>query len=110
LLHIGDTREVPMLLVRDVFQLRFGSAKDAKALLKERARIWSNAGLTVPRQLMDLTGRYYTLVLESTFESLTEWEAAMRAVHGAREWAAWFEEFRPLVESGHREIFTVIEP
>jgi len=99
-----------MIVVRDVFQLRFGAAKEAKALLTERGRIWKQAGYAVPRQLMDLTGRYYTLVLESTFESVADWDAAMRAIHAAAEWGAWFERFRLLVESGHREIYTVIEP
>ncbi|MBZ5589486.1 MAG: hypothetical protein LAO05_13070 [Acidobacteriia bacterium] len=98
-----------MILVRDVFQLKFGKAKEAKALLKERARIWKKVGLSVPRPLMDLTGPHYTLVLESTYENLAEWEAAMGGVHGAHEWVGWFERFQPLVESGHREIFTVIE-
>lgn len=98
-----------MIVVRDVFQLKFGKAKEAKALLKERARIWKDVGLSAQRQSMDLTGRYYTLVLEGDYESLAAWEAAMSDVHGAREWAVWFEKFQPLVESGHREIFTVIE-
>ena len=99
-----------MILVRDVFQLKFGKAKEARALLKERARIWKKLGRSAPRQLMDLTGPYYTLVLEATYESLSAWEATMHEIHGAREWGAWFERFQPLVESGHREIFTVVEP
>jgi hypothetical protein len=27
----------------------------------------------------------------------------------AEEWGAWYERFKPLVDSGHREIFTVLD-
>jgi hypothetical protein len=99
-----------MILVRDVFRLKFGKAKEAKALLKEGARIATKAGFGPRRHLMDLTGPYYTLVLESTHESLSAWENGMKDAQAAREWGTWYEKFKPLVESGYREIFTVVEP
>ena len=98
-----------MILVRDVFKLKFGKAKEAKALVKEGARIAKKVGYGAQRHLMDLTGPYYTLVLESTHESLTAWESGMADTQGAKEWGAWYEKFKPLVESGYREIFTVVE-
>jgi hypothetical protein len=101
-----------MILVRDVFRLRFGKAKEAQALLKEGMKISKKAGFSPQRQLVDLTGPFYTLVLESTHESLAAWEKAMGETgqaEGAKEWGAWYERFKPLVESGHREIFTVLD-
>jgi hypothetical protein len=101
-----------MILVREVFRLKFGKAKEARALMKEGLRIAAKAGLTPQRQLVDLTGRFYTLVLESTHESLAAWEKSMGDTGDervAKEWGAWYEKFKPLVDSGHREIFTVVD-
>ncbi len=98
-----------MILVRDVFRLKFGKAKEARALLKEGMRIARQAGGAPVRQLIDLVGPYYTLVLESTHESVTAWESSMGGGMGAEEMAAWYERFKPLVDSGYREIFTVLE-
>jgi len=66
-----------MIVVRDVFRLKFGKAKDARALLKEGLRIAASAGFPPQRQLMDVTGPFYTLVLEGTHASLAAWESAM---------------------------------
>jgi hypothetical protein len=98
-----------MILVRDVFRLKFGKAKEAKALMKEGVRIARKAGNAPSRQLIDLVGPYYTLVLESTHASLAAWESSMGNDMGAEEMAAWYERFKPLVESGYREIFTVLD-
>ena len=98
-----------MILVRDVFRLKFGKAKEATALVKEGAVIAKKVGYGPQRQLIDLTGPYYTLVLESTHESLSAWEKGLKDTQGAREWGAWYEKFKPLVDSGYREIFTVLE-
>jgi len=98
-----------MILVRDVFRLKFGKAKEARALLKEGLRITAKAGFSPQRQLMDVTGPFYTLVLESTHASLAAWESAMSNTQVVKEWGAWYEGFKPLVDSGHREIFTVLD-
>lgn len=98
-----------MILVRDVFRLRFGTAKEARALLKPRAEIMRRAGLAPDRQLMDLAGPYYTLVIESSHASVAAWESALGKAHADPEWSGWFEKFKPLVESGYREIFTILD-
>jgi hypothetical protein len=98
-----------MILVRDVFRLKFGKAKEARALLKEGLRITQKAGFAPQRQLTDITGPFYTLVLESTHGSLAAWESAMNDTQLAKEWGEWYERFKPLVDSGHREIFTVLD-
>ena len=28
---------------------------------------------------------------------------------GAEEWSAWYQKFAPLLDGGHREIFTIVE-
>ena len=62
-----------------------------------------------PRLLTDVTGQYYTLVLELTAPSLAALEATQPRIMGDKDWQANYQKFVPLVESGHREIYTVVE-
>jgi hypothetical protein len=98
-----------MILVREVFKLKIGKAKDAKASYKEAAALARKYGMPEGRAYTDLTGPYYTFVWESTYPSLAAWEGAMNDSRGAEEWSAWYQKFAPLLEGGHREIFTVVE-
>jgi hypothetical protein len=98
-----------MIVVRDIFRLKFGKAKEARAVMKQGAELSARAGLAPQRQLMDLVGPYYTLVLESTHPSLAAWEAAHANAQLATEWETWYEKFKAVVDSGYREIFTVVE-
>jgi hypothetical protein len=99
-----------MILVRDVFHLKFGKAKDAKVLLVEGSKINKKFGFDNSRALTDLvTGHSYTLILESEWESLSAWEGAMKEGLGAAEWQKWYQKFVPLVESASREILNIIE-
>lgn len=98
-----------MILVRDVFQLKFGKAKEAKALAKEGSAIERKFGYGPSRILTDLTGPYYTLVMESTYDNLAAYEKVLKDALNAPEFSAWYQRFVPLVESGRREIFTIVE-
>jgi len=99
-----------MILVRDIFYLKFGKAKEAKVLLAEGKEINKKYGFDNSRALTDLvTGHSYTLVLESTWDSLTAWEGAMKQGLGAKEWQQWYAKFIPLVESAGREILNIVE-
>lgn len=98
-----------MILVRDVFQLKFGKAKEALATLKEGLTIMKKGGYTPERILTDFTGEFYTLIMESKYGDLSEYEKALKADLGLPEWRKWYEKFIPLVESGKREILTIVE-
>ncbi len=99
-----------MILVRNVFQLRFGKAKEAAALVRESADILKRHGGAPTRFLTDITGPFYTLVMESTYASLSDLEKQQRETMGTKEFAEWYQRFIPLVESGRREMFTILEP
>lgn len=98
-----------MILVRDVFRLKFGKAKDAKASMKQAEGLMKKFGMPPGRFLFDLVGPYYTLVWETTYENLSAYEKMMGSSMGAKEFGKWYKKFVPLVESGYREIFTVLE-
>ena len=66
-----------MIVVRNVFQLKFGKAREAVALVKEGLAIQKKAvtGLDFSTRLLtDVTGPFYTLVLELTVPSLSTFE------------------------------------
>ena len=99
-----------MILVRDVFRLKFGKARDALAVMKEMLEQGKRSGMTSPpRILTDVVGPYYTVVMESTAQDLQGWEADTRKVLGDSAMHAIYQKFIPLVESGYREIFTIQE-
>jgi hypothetical protein len=98
-----------MILVRDVFQLKFGKAKEALALWKEGKEILQKYGHYPDRVLTDLAGNYYTLVLETTSKNLSEFEESMKNTFKDKAYSEWYQKFIPLAESGHREIFNIVE-
>lgn len=98
-----------MILVRDVFQLQFGKAREARALLTQGLPMIKRAGASGARLLTDVTGDYYTFVLESTYPDLTAWEKMHQSAAGLEEWQKIYRQFAPLVQSGRREIFSIVE-
>lgn len=98
-----------MILVRNVFRLKFGKAREAKALVEESKALFRKFGNRPTRYLTDLTGPFYTFVLESTYSSLSDLEKEQSEAQGSSEFSAWYQKFMPLVESGHREIFSIVE-
>lgn len=98
-----------MILVRNIFRLKFGKAKEGKALLKEALPLLKKEGAADVRLLTDLTGPFYTLVLENTYRSLADFESSVSSRMGGQEFEAWYQKVVPLVDSGSREIFTIVE-
>jgi hypothetical protein len=99
-----------MILVRTVFRLKFGKAREAVALMKEAIEIGKQAGADVPtRILTDVVGPFYTLVLEQTFPNIGAIDQQMPAVMRTPKWQEHYQKVIPLVESGYREIFTIAE-
>lgn len=96
-----------MILVRDIFQLRFGATREALALLERGMEIERRYNPRSTRVLTDLTGEYYTLVIEAEFESLGEMETILAASFQDPDWRGWYGSFTPLVQSGRREVFRI---
>lgn len=59
--------------------------------------------------LTDMTGVFYTIVLELTLPNLATLETMMPKIMGDKDWQANYQKLLPLVESGQREIFTLVE-
>lgn len=99
-----------MIVIRNTFRLKFGKAREAVALMKEATAIQKKLGMNHPvRILTDLTGTFYTLVLEITVPSLSAYETEVPKYMGDKKFQATYQKLVQLVESGSREIFTVVE-
>lgn len=96
-----------MIVVRDIFQLHFGKARDAIALAKEM-RAQATAG-GFDRILTDLTGAYYTLVFESEYEGLGHFEQSLRNELSDPSFKDLYAQLVPLVHEGRREVFQLVE-
>jgi hypothetical protein len=101
-----------MIVVRNVFRLKFGKAREAIAAWKDGLAIAERAGVQrgTWRLLTDLAGPdFYTLVMEGTYPSLSEFEQSAKATMGNPEWQAWCPLITALCEGGHREILNAVD-
>ena len=99
-----------MIVVREVFQLKFGKAKEAKAAWKEFAVLRKKFGFPESRVLTDYTGPYYTFIIEDTYSDIASFDNSMKSEVGMKEFGEWYHaKFAPLVDSGRREIYSVVE-
>ena len=100
-----------MIVVRNVFNLKYGKAREAKTYWQEMRKTMkaTDPNIATPRLLTDLTGQAYRLIMESEYKSLSDFEKELAKVFENKEWREMYQKFVPLVESGHREIFTVVE-
>jgi hypothetical protein len=90
-----------MTIIRNVFRLKFGKAREAVALFKEGVAIQQMAGANFSQRILtDLTGPFYTVVLELTAPSLGAFEAEAPKIMGNPEFQANFQKIVPLVEIG----------
>lgn len=101
-----------MIVIRNVFRLKFGKAREALALMKQGIAIQNRvmAGEAVStRILTDVTGPFYTLVLEITAPNLAAFESNAPRMFGDKEWQENYKKVGEFVESGYREVFTLVE-
>jgi hypothetical protein len=109
---IGPERGAVMIVIRNVFRLKFGKAREAVALMKENRAIEKRvmSGLEYSsRVLTDVTGPFYTLVLEITVPDLATFESNAPRLFGDKEWHAQSQKMAALVDSGYREIFSIVD-
>jgi hypothetical protein len=98
-----------MIVVRDIFQVKFGKMKEAKDIWKEMTKLFPAETRGRYRLLTDLTGQYYTLVMENTYKDLAEYATTGQTGMDNPAMGALYQKFIPLVDSGRREIFTIVE-
>ena len=101
-----------MVVIRNVFRLKFGKAREAVALMKEGLAIQKRAIPDVEfstRVLTDFTGPFYTLVLELNVPSVAAFESAAPRMFADKAFQENYQKMSALVDSGYREIFTTVD-
>lgn len=98
-----------MILVRDVFQIDPEQMKQAKEWAREMRDRFSTEGRGKRRVLTDFVGDYYTLVLETEFESLGALEATLKQAFADPEWQESYARFRRVIVGGRRKIFSILD-
>jgi hypothetical protein len=96
-----------MILVRDVFQAKYGKGGDLVALFKEAQARWPDATKYGRRILTDASGPFFTVVTETEVENLAAWEQLLAEVFTNPDFGEWFGRMAPLVESGRREFYNI---
>jgi hypothetical protein len=94
-----------MILVRNIFQAKYGMGDKLVELLKSDPAIWA-AGRDF-RILTDASGRFFTVIAEFTFDSLAAFEESQKQEFSLPQFGEWFAKMVPLVESGSREFWTI---
>ncbi len=94
-----------MIIVRDVFQAKYGKGSDVAALFKEAKETWSTPH--APRILTDASGPFLTVATETEFESLAAFEQKSGEIFSMPEFGDWFGRMTQLVESGRRELYNI---
>jgi hypothetical protein len=97
-----------MIVVRNTFQVKFGRMKEALPLLKENLARAKSAGHRGGRLMTDVTGGFYTLVLEFEYENMAEAEKGGSDVMKLPGWQEAYQKFAAVVDSGRREIYSVV--
>ncbi len=94
-----------MIVVRDVFQAKYGKGGELVELFKEANQLWPREYGT--RILTDASGPFFTVVTETEVESLAEWERLAAEIFTLPNFGDWFSRMVGLVESGRREFYNV---
>ncbi len=100
-----------MLIVRDVFQAKYGRGDELVALFQEFDRTLGETGSAVARSriLVDASGPFFTVVTEAEVESFAAWERSFQEEMNRPWMGEWFGRMMPLVESGSREFYNIVE-
>jgi hypothetical protein len=97
-----------MIVVREVFQAKYGKGDELVALCKEESVLWRDAMGCPTRLMTDASGPFFTVVWETEVASLAQWEEALAQMFGQSDFGARFERMVPLVDSGRCDFFTVM--
>jgi len=97
-----------MYIVRDIFQLKFGHFRPAKALLEEALKKDMMPKSKSNRVLSDFTGDSYRLIFETGYDALADFEKELTMDMGKTEWQEWYKQFLEHVHGSHREILKTV--
>src|SRR5438046_1358769 len=95
-----------MIVIRDVFQAKYGQGGELVQLFKEARQAWAADMPYGTRILKDVSGPFVTVVVETHVESLAAWQQVAERFTGP-DFDKWFGRMQALVESGRREFYNI---
>jgi hypothetical protein len=99
------------LVARQAFQAKYGRGDELVALFQNfNTRVAEQSG-SMPRFriLTDASGQFFTVVTEVEVENFAAWEKSFRDAMSQLWIGEWFSQTMPLVESGSREFYQIVE-
>ena len=96
-----------MVLVRIVFQTKWGKAQEVVESMKQSVEALSSEFGGSGRILTDISGPFHTVVQEYEVESLAKWERSRAKIFSHPEFLKAQAQTEGLIESGYRELYTV---
>ena len=101
-----------MLMVRDVFQAKYGRGDDLVNLFQEMLSIWQQSELWSllrdRRILTDASGPFFTVVTELVVDDFAAWQQLTAQEFAHPQFAGWFRRMTEVTESGRREFYSVV--
>ena len=96
-----------MILQRVILQAKWGRGDELVRLIK-KARVESTSfGGRNSRLLTDLSGPFFTIVTETEFKSLADFEENRKTLFSQPDVQEFINATTPLIESGRQEFFTI---
>lgn len=95
-----------MILVRTTFQVKFGHMDAVLGIVKEAAQSPLNSA-GVSRVLTDASGDMFTLVFESTFESIEAHRTRLQQSYGDPEASALMGRVAEHIEHGRTDYYNI---
>jgi hypothetical protein len=96
-----------MVLVRLVFQAKWGKAHEVAAAFKEGQSAMEERYGARSRILTDLSGPFHTVVQEIEVPSIAEWELRRSEFFANPEFQKMQARLEGLLESGRAEFYTI---
>jgi hypothetical protein len=96
-----------MYLIRDVFKTKPGKAKELVKKFKQAAPYFEKQGMKNIRVMTDIAATYWTVVIESETENLSDFAKEVRGGTAQPEVGKIMEGYMDQVEGGFREIYII---
>jgi hypothetical protein len=96
-----------MILVRMVFQVKFGKMDEVLAGMAQMRALGEQLGLPRPRLMTDLGGPMFTFVQEVEVASLDQWQQQSQNLFRDPQWQAATANMPDVFESGRTEFYTI---
>jgi hypothetical protein len=93
-----------MIVAQTSIQAKWGRGDEVVAIFKE---MFEGADAPSGRIMTDLSGEYFTILLETSHEDLAAWEASRKAMFEDPAFSEGFAKTADLVKSGSLRFFTV---